>query len=126
MNKQTRILLVDDEQEFAQNMATILQTNGYIVQTADSAQSAIEYLKNERFDLVITDINMPGMDGIELMRQIRQIYPDQRIIIITGFPSYKSQEEAFKMGAIHYITKPFVIKQFLELISKSLNDAREE
>jgi len=126
MNRQMRILLVDDEQEFAQSMAMILETNGYIVQTADSAQSAIEYLKNDRFDLVVTDINMPGMDGIELMHLIRQMYPDQRIIVITGFPSYKSQEEAFKMGAIHYITKPFVIKRFLGLVSKSLDDVQEE
>jgi|GEM_PF-298134 len=120
----TRILFVDDEVGFTEAMSKVLASHSFDVKTANSGSSAVDIFSKEEFDLVITDLNMPNMDGIELIRRIRDIKPEQQILIVTGFPSHESQEEAFKMGVENYIVKPFSTKRFLELVSKSLKEAK--
>lgn len=119
------ILFVDDERDFAAMMAKVLELRGYAVETAFSGPSALKTYQSKEYDLVVSDLSMPGMDGIELIREIRRINSSQRIIIITGFPSQASQREAFKLGTINYIVKPFSINRFLEVISESLEDDEE-
>ncbi len=118
--RKPHILFVDDEKEFTKMMGVVLRRKGYEVETAGEAGSALQKMRAGGYDLLVTDLNMPGMDGIELIRQVRRTHPEQRIIVITGFPSRESQEEAFKLGTLNYIVKPFSPERFLELIEKSL------
>jgi len=83
-------------------------------------------VKLSDYDLLVTDLSMSGMDGIELIRRVRKRNPEQRIIVVTGFPSHESQEEAFKLGALSYIVKPFALDRFLELVAKAISGNGEE
>lgn len=120
MPDKSRILLVDDEQQFATAISAFLHSKNHDVVTAGTAEEALELIFNNEFDLLITDINMPDMDGIELIRKVRTKKANQKIVIITGFPSHESQEEAFKMGVINYLVKPFALDRFLEVVTKAL------
>lgn len=124
LKNKTHILLVDDEPEFIETIGTILRSREFEVETATSGPIALELFARSDFDLVITDINMRGMDGIELIRRLRQAKPEQRVIVVTGFPSHESQEEAFKLGSLNYIVKPFSTERFLELVRKSINEEK--
>ncbi|MBN2380675.1 response regulator [candidate division WOR-3 bacterium] len=120
-----RILFVDDERTFADAMSQLLRINGYEVQAAYSGKLAMEIFQPGEFDLVITDLSMPTMDGIELVRQIRKLNSYQRIIVVTGFPSQRSQEQAYKLGTLNYIAKPFKPQRFLELVNDALRGQEE-
>lgn len=120
------ILFVDDESEFAVMMSKVLDLRGFFVQTANSGAHALKAYSSQEYDLVVTDLSMPGMDGIELVREIRKMNPSQRIIIITGFPSQMSQRQAFKLGTINYIVKPFSINRFLEVVAEALEEEDED
>ncbi len=120
MAERPRVLFVDDEEAFANTMATFLSSHGFEVETAFEAKNAIALAASKNYQIIVTDINMPGMDGIELIRTIREISPDQRIIVFTGFPSHESQEEAYKLGVLNYLVKPFSTERFLELLNKAL------
>jgi len=120
-----RILFVDDEKKFVDAMSQLLRSKGYHVQAAYSGKLALEIFEPGEFDLVITDLSMPLMDGIELIREIRQQHPYQRIIVITGFPSQSTQEQAYKLGTLNYIAKPFKTQRLLELVEESLKGTEE-
>lgn len=120
MSEKTRILFVDDEADLADALGDVLSIEGYEVETVREAKSALVKFQSSRYDLLITDLSMPGMDGLELIRRVRILNPEQRIMVITGFPSHDSQEEAFKLGTLNYLVKPFTDKRFLELVRKSL------
>lgn len=113
-----RILLVDDENQFAEMVSKVLQLNGYDVQVALFGEFALAAMEIADFDLVITDINMPGMDGIELIQEIRRLKPDQPVIVVTGYPSKKTKGKAFRLGTLEYMTKPFPMNTLLEVIGK--------
>ncbi|MBD3285545.1 response regulator [candidate division WOR-3 bacterium] len=123
MESEVRVLFVDDEKKFADAMARVLKIRGFNVQTAYSGKVALEVFKPGGFDLVITDLSMPGMDGIELIREIRKRNPYQRIIVVTGFPSQHSQQQAYTLGTLNYIAKPFKTNRFLELVDEALKSS---
>lgn len=118
--KKQGILVVDDEKVFGDTLSALLDSQGYEVNTASSASEALSFFERNKYDLLITDINMPGIDGIDLIRQIQKFNPQQRIVVVTGFPSHESQEEAFRMGVINYLVKPFAVERFLEVVAKAL------
>jgi len=120
MKSKVRLLFVDDEKKFADAMGQVLTIRGFDVQVAYSGKIALEVFKPGEFDLVITDLSMPGMDGIELIREIRKLNPSQRIIVVTGFPSQHTQEQAYILGTLNYIAKPFKTDRFLEVVDDSL------
>lgn len=125
MEEKTRILFIDDEKDFANAMSQVLVLQGYQVETAYSAKLALQVYSAGKFDLVITDLSMPGMDGIELIRQIRKLHRGQKIIVVTAFPSQRTQEQAYKLGTLSYIAKPFRPARFIEMVKNALT-AREE
>lgn len=125
MNTKTRILFVDDERNFTEAMSQLLRIKGFEVQAANSGKIALELFSTGDFDLVITDLSMPEMDGIELIREIRKLNPYQKIIVVTGFPSQRSQEQAFRLGTLNYIAKPFKPQRFLELVKDALRSNEE-
>ncbi len=101
------ILVVDDEQMMCTLLTKILSREGYQVKTADGGEAALALLEKEQFNLVISDMKMPGMDGFELLKRIKQNYPDIGVIIMTAYGDTYTVKDALLLGADEYITKPF-------------------
>ncbi len=120
MNPKPRILVVDDDMKFVKIMKKVLTLKGFDVQIVLSGVFALAALRASDFDLVITDINMPGMDGIELIKRIREFKPVQRVIVITGFPTLSTAQQVFKLGTLNYVAKPFTSKHLFEIINTAL------
>ncbi|MCD6153633.1 MAG: response regulator [Syntrophobacterales bacterium] len=101
------ILIVDDEESVRTVLKEYLANIGYVVVTADSGEDALQKFIPGKFDSVISDLMMPKMDGMELLKQIRQKDTNVVFLMITGYPSIESAIEAIKAGAYDYVTKPF-------------------
>jgi DNA-binding NtrC family response regulator len=101
------VLVVDDEPVVTQVLAKILQIKGLTVKVAVSAEAAMEALRAESFGCLLTDKNLPGKDGLELIALVRKVQPHCACIVITGYASTHSAIEALRMGAVDYIEKPF-------------------
>jgi len=102
-----KILVVDDELIVRESMGNWLQEEGYMVNTSENGHDALEKIKTGTYDLAVVDIKMPGMDGIELLRNIKEIFPDLPILIMTAYASVDTAVQAMKDGAFDYIVKPF-------------------
>jgi DNA-binding NtrC family response regulator len=102
------ILVVDDEKDICMALNIILTKEGYAVKEAYNGEQAIERIKRENFDIIMTDIKMEKMDGFEVLKQAQQISPETSVIMMTAFASVVSAVEAMRAGAVDYITKPFI------------------
>jgi DNA-binding NtrC family response regulator len=122
MNSVKKMLIVDDEETLTYSLyqSFILSQKNYEVVTAASGEEAAERLAEKEFDLVITDIRMPGMDGLELLTQIKAKYPKTEVIVMTAYGSLEKKEEAIQKGARFYIEKPFEIKEIKQLVIELL------
>ncbi|MCJ7544415.1 MAG: sigma-54 dependent transcriptional regulator, partial [Phycisphaerae bacterium] len=107
-NSATRILLVDDDQIILDSLGSFLRLDGYDVTTATSVAQGAHCLQAGRYDLVLTDVSMPGTDGFELLRYVKAHVPEVMVILITGYGTIESAVEAIKQGAYDYLTKPIV------------------
>lgn len=119
MNK---ILVVEDDAVTLYGLERILAKEGYVVELAENGNIGIEKLKNDSFDIVLTDLKMPGIDGIGILKKAREISPKTAVIMITGFATIQNAVEAMKQGAKDYITKPFDPKDLI----KSIKTVAEE
>ncbi len=115
-----RILVIDDEMIVCESCKRILEEEGYEVETALSGKEAFEKMKENTFDIVITDLKMPGIDGMEVLRTFRKDYPDAIIIMITGFSTVDTAVEAMKLGAFDYIPKPFTPDEVSVVVRKAV------
>lgn len=115
-----KILVIDDEESMRNFMEIMLIKEGYEVETAPSGKTGIDYIKQKNYDLVITDLNMPEMSGIEVLKEIKTFKEDQDLIVVTAFASVDSAIEAMKQGAVDYITKPFKVDEIKLVIDKSI------
>ncbi len=113
-----RILAVDDQRYFRELIEGILSDAGFDVQTVASGEEALGRLEREDFEIVLTDLVMPGMDGSELVRRIRERLPEQDVVMVTGVVDVKAAVEAMKQGATDYILKPFDREALVESIGK--------
>jgi YesN/AraC family two-component response regulator len=122
MNSVKKMLIVDDEETLTYSLyqSFIISQRDYEVVTAATGEEAAEKLSNTQFDLVITDIKMPGMDGLELLSLIKSRYPTTEVIVMTAYGSQEKKEEALKKGARFYIEKPFEIKEIKQLVMELL------
>lgn len=120
MSDQNRILVIDDESVVLISVDKILSREGYEVVTADKAEDGLEKAKGGGFDLVITDLMMPGMNGIELMHSIKTTGSDVPFLMITGYPSIKTAMQALRLGAIDYIPKPFTRVELISPVNRAL------
>lgn len=118
--KQHRILIVDDDGVIREGLKRVLESRGYVTETFASGHLAIEQLQQKAFDLVITDLKMPGMNGIEVLKAIRALQPEVPIIMITGYSTVDSAVEAMKNGAIDYIGKPFTPEEILAKVAVAM------
>jgi DNA-binding NtrC family response regulator len=115
-----RLLVVDDDAVIRQGLQRILENGGFYVETFGNGRLAIERMQEHDFDLVITDLKMPGMSGMEVMKSIKILQPEVPIIIITGFSAVDSAVESMKGGAADYIAKPFTPEEIIEKIGTAL------
>lgn len=105
-----KILFVDDEKVFTDNMSKLLDTRGYRTTAVNNGEDAINILKEDRFDVVVLDLKMPGMDGITTLREIKKLGLFTETLILTGHGSIDTAMEAIKLGAYDYLTKPCEIE----------------
>jgi len=115
-----RILVVDDEKVICAGLEKILGEAGYEVHTTLSAKRALEILKEGPVDIVITDLKMPEVSGMELLRIIREMYPPITVIVITGYSTVETAIEAMKLGALDYLPKPFTADQVMVVVNKAV------
>lgn len=101
-----RVLVVDDEEIVRRSYQRALTDAGYSVRAVGSGREALQACRNEPFDLMLADLKMPEMDGIEVTRAVRREFPDVRVVIITGYPSRASWEQTTKLGIFDYLEKP--------------------
>ena len=116
-----RVLVVDDEASIRELLSKTLALAEYDVDTAGDAASALEHVRASPYDLLIADLKMPGMDGLTLIRQAKQIQSELPVIIITGFSTESSAIEAVNLGVDGYLTKPFRVPQVLAAAAKAMS-----
>lgn len=112
----SKILLVDDEIVFTGNMSKLLTTRGYRVTAVNSGDAAIKALEEEKFDVVVLDLKMPGMDGIATLTEIKKLGLFTETLILTGHGSIDTAMDAIRLGAYDYLTKPCEIDELVEKI----------
>lgn len=116
-----KILIVDDDKTLLSALKSVLDQENHVT-VCNAGNKAIELCQNEKFDLIITDLMMPGASGLEVLTETRKIDPDSLVVLITGFASLETAVQAIREGAYDYITKPFK----LEEIKIIVNNAREQ
>ena len=119
-----KVLIVDDEVDVLDLCKRILETQGYLVKSAHNGYEAIEVAKNERFDLLLTDIKMPGMDGLEIAQTLKQSDPDIICVTMTGFSTMDMAINAVKLGINEFILKPFTPSELSKAVAKALEKER--
>ncbi len=120
MASSPRILVIDDEPIVCESCQRILEDEGLEVETALSGAEAFGKMRENPFDIVITDLKMPGIDGMEVLRTIKREYPDTIVIMITGFSTVETAVEAMKLGAFDYIPKPFTPDEVSVVVKKAI------
>jgi len=120
VNKKARILVVDDEEDLLKMLSVLLTDENYTPITATSGEEALYLLKEEKFDLILSDIRMEPVGGIELLKRAKKVDPDIPVIMMTAFGSVENAVTAMKEGAFHYLIKPVKIDELLLLINRAL------
>ena len=115
-----QILIVDDEATAVENLAHVCRKEGYTITTRTSGRGAIEALENDKFDVVLTDLRMEGVDGMAILQRAMELDSDTAVILITGFATLDSAVEAMKAGAFHYIAKPFRLDEVREVVRNAM------
>jgi DNA-binding response OmpR family regulator len=112
------ILIVDDEKNIRLTLSQALETLGAEIDTASNGEEALTKLRGREFGLILLDIRMPGMDGMEILRRVHEIRPDIRVIMMTAYGTIESAVEAMKLGAVDFLQKPFDPEEIRELVSR--------
>jgi ATP-dependent Lon protease len=115
-----KVLVVDDEEIARKNLDHILQKEGYIVVMAASGAEALEKMKTSNFDVVLTDIRMENISGIEVLEKTKSRYPETEVIMVTAYASTDSATETLKKGAFQYIAKPFKINDIRITVKRAI------
>lgn len=121
MSSKAKVLVIDDEQIVLKSCARILSAEGYDVQPVQTGDEGLRKLADEKFDVVLTDLKMPDMTGMEVLEKVLESYPDMIVIMITGYSTVQTAVDAMKMGAYDYVPKPFTPEELVEAVGKSLD-----
>jgi DNA-binding NtrC family response regulator len=116
-----RLLIVEDEDTLCESLQRVFIRDGYDVDIADSAESAFKLLEHRSYDLIITDIILPGISGIELLTKYRKTNPAQKVIVITAYASLTTAVESLKAGACDFIIKPLMHEEMKKAVRKALD-----
>ena len=126
MDKQTRILIVDDDENIRKTMTAILEDEGYIVDSAASGKEALEKTNSATYNLALLDIRLPDMEGVELLKLMKDNLPRTRNIMVTGYPSVQNAISAVNKRADAYLIKPVDVEKLLETVKEQLKLQEEE
>ena len=121
-----RILVIDDEQVIRDLLHDMLSSRDYLVTTAEDAKSGLTAARSTQYQVIFTDIRMPGMNGLDVCRQLRQECPDSRVIMMTGYGLEEMIQEALRLGAFASVKKPFDIQDIYDLVDRAIGSARQE
>ncbi len=119
MNSPMRLLIVDDEPQLLELLSDFFEPTGCDIRKASSGTEAIELIERERFDVILTDLKMPGPDGLEVLRTARKIQSDAEVVMMTGYATVDNAIEAMRAGAFHYLMKPFKGQEVVNLVQKA-------
>jgi CheY-like chemotaxis protein/glycine cleavage system H lipoate-binding protein len=120
-----RLLCVDDEEVILDSFRKILVLDGYCVDTVQTGQEALGLIQTHHYDFVFTDLRMPAMDGMEVVKSVKHMRPDIDVVIITGFATVETAVECMKFGAMDYVQKPFTAGELLAFVKKLLIKRQE-
>ena len=115
-----RLLIVEDEETLCESLKRVLVREGYIVDTFNSAEAVMDVFEERSYDLIITDIILPGITGIELLKRIKERLPDQIVIIMTAYASLETAVEALRTGAYDYVVKPVMHEEIKQIVKNAL------
>ena len=116
-----KVLLVDDEEDFVKTLSQRLEVRGLKVTGVHRGEDAVKLTDEQQFDVIVLDLAMPGMDGLETMKMIKENHPDAEIIILSGQGTVKTSIEAMKLGAEDFLEKPVDLKELLSKIDEAKN-----
>jgi len=126
MNDKIKILVIDDDPEIRYTFETLLSAEGYDVEVAETGMEAIKKTKERRFNIALIDINLPDINGIQLLTMLREGTPKMRKIIVTGAPTLPNAVEAVNKKANAYLIKPVDVPQMLEVLKEQLEQQQSE
>jgi DNA-binding NtrC family response regulator len=126
MDKQPRILVVDDDETIRKTMKAILQDEGYIVDLAATGKEAIQKTTEKNYNVALLDIRLPDMEGIELLKLLKDGIPRTRKIMVTGYPSMQNAISALNKNADAYLLKPVDIEKLLATVKQQISDQENE
>lgn len=124
MEEKPKILIVDDEKVALSNLTHILNKEGYTIIGTQSGPRALKYIETEEFDLILTDLKMEKVDGMQLLERSKELYPDTEVIMITGYATVDSAINAMKGGAYHYVAKPYKLDEVRKVVKEALEKKR--
>lgn len=124
MGDNGKILIVDDEKVALKNLEHVMKKEGYEVTGTQSGQNALKLLEGQQFDVVLTDLKMEKVDGMQILKRCRELYPDTEVIMITGYATLESAVETMKHGAFYYIAKPFKLDEVRKVVREALEKVR--
>jgi DNA-binding NtrC family response regulator len=116
-----RLLIIEDEDTLCESLKRVFMRDGYEVDSADSAEAAFKFLEDRSYDLIITDIILPGISGIELLTKYRKKNPAQKVMVITAYASLTTAVESIKAGACDFIIKPLMHDEMKKAVRKALD-----
>lgn len=122
VSKEIRILLVDDEADFLEAVTPGLVRRGFLVTTAESGQAALDLLSSETFDVIVLDVKMPGIDGVDTFREIKHIAPALPVILLTGHGNIEDAFETSREGVYEYLTKPCDVAKLASVARQAFSD----
>lgn len=117
--QKTSILILDDEPIVSKRLKPSLEKKGYEVEAFTDGFSALQRVKERRFDIVITDLKMEGIDGMHFLSDVKEKFPDTEVIVITGFATMQTAKDSFQKGVFDFLAKPFKIKEIKEVIQRA-------
>lgn len=126
MTSKISVLVVDDEENSRDGIARFLRKSNFDVFTAGNGKEALEVFKKKHCDLILADMRMPGMSGIDLLKRVKSIAPQTEVIIITAYGEVESYLEAMNHGAFEYLNKPFKIKELMKSVNKVVSQYRDK
>lgn len=121
MQERHRVLVVDDQESMRILLQDLLEAIGYQVSLAEGGEQALEILSSDRFALVLSDLNMPGMDGTALLKEIKRRYPELPVVIITGYGTFHTEKRVMRDGAAGYISKPCTLAKIEKTLASILS-----
>jgi DNA-binding NtrC family response regulator len=120
MAENVRIMVIDDEPSVLESFKMILKIKDYDVETFPDGPTALNTLQKGKFDIAFIDYKLPGMDGLEVLRKIKEVDPDIEVIIVTAYATESSHANAITLGALEYLRKPFLMEEIYELVERGL------